>query len=121
MSALFWIPAEQIPACEQEADSAFGTLQSLPRTEFARSREVPAAQREPILRTHCWADNDLRREAQVFDHAPDDHRLLRVLLPEICAVRREDIEQFCHDRCHAPKVPGAPLTLPLYHVTNTKL
>jgi hypothetical protein len=45
MNALFWIPAEDVPASDREADNAFRILQSLPRTEFARSREVPAAQR----------------------------------------------------------------------------
>jgi len=45
MSALFWIPAEHDPAPCQETFSPFHTLKSIPRSGFAESREMPAAQR----------------------------------------------------------------------------
>lgn len=48
MSASFWIPGEDDPACGGDADRTFRNLQSLPRAEFAQRCEISAAQRRRL-------------------------------------------------------------------------
>jgi len=44
----FWVPADETPCPEAEVVSTFHALKSLPRSDFAASRELPAAQRRLI-------------------------------------------------------------------------
>jgi len=41
----FWVPADEVPCPKEEAIGAFHALKTLPRSEFAECRELPAAQR----------------------------------------------------------------------------
>jgi hypothetical protein len=41
----FWVPADEVPYPKEEGKCAFQGLKTPPRSEFAESRELPAAQR----------------------------------------------------------------------------
>jgi hypothetical protein len=54
----FWVPADEAPPATTEAMGAFQELRTLSRTEFAESRELPAAQRRlmtpDFIQTFHW-------------------------------------------------------------------
>ena len=59
--------------------------------------DVPRRQREPVGLAHGRAGDDLGPDRQVARHLPDDHHLLRILLPEVGMVGADQVEQ---DRDH---------------------
>ena len=72
---------------------------------------VAAAHGEPVGLAHDRAAPDLDRHVEVGHQAPDHGELLRVLLAEVGAIRRRDLEQLHHHRRDAAEVAGAPLAL----------
>ncbi len=55
--------------------------------------------------------DDVDGQGEVVDHAADDEELLGVLLAEVTAVGRQDVEELEHDGADAAKVAGAVLAL----------
>ena len=96
-------------------DLFFGHLQSAVNDgrDAALGRREPAvtrAEREPIGFPYGRHGNDLNGQVQIGHHAPDGRELLRVLFPEIGAIRLHDVEQLEHHGRHSAEVAGAKLT-----------
>ncbi|SKU56852.1 Uncharacterised protein [Mycobacteroides abscessus subsp. abscessus] len=65
---------------------------------------IPRRHRQPVGLTNDRHGNDARRDIEIGDHLPDEHQLLVILLTEVRAVRRHDLQQFEHDREHSGEV-----------------
>ena len=61
---------------------------------------------QPIRLAHRRAGDDVGGQCQVDRHAPDDHDLLGVLLPEVRPIGAHEGEQDRDDRRDAFEVPG---------------
>ena len=61
---------------------------------------------EAVCLAHRRAGDDVGWQCQVDRHAPDDHDLLGVLLPEVRPIGAHEGEQDRDDRRDAFEVPG---------------
>src|SRR5262245_45975470 len=66
---------------------------------------VSRTQGQSIGFPNDWLNNELNIEIQVVNHTAQYDRLLRILLPEHCAMRPNDIKQLEDYRCYTSEVP----------------
>ncbi len=61
---------------------------------------------QPVRLAHNRTRHNLHRKFQVAHHAANNRHLRRILLPEECRIRLDNMKQFRHHRSHAAKMPG---------------
>src|SRR5205085_10537416 len=74
---------------------------------LAREPRVPRREREPIRVANGGDGADLDLEVEVEDEAAEHLELLRVLLPEVRALRSDDVEELATDCCNPSEVRRA--------------